>query len=229
MRKNVLCVALVTMIILSIVAIVTSPLIREKNSSDTYDDGIKLIDLDTIYLESSTVEVNFSDVILSQQNETRKLIVSEQEATVSTKLTDRIIEAFDVNWLKKTQKVSYTGKGYFVVDLDNLTKDRIVEDKKEKTVTIKIDHAYLQGIEIDPNHIMIDAVQEGLLARGDIKLTVRDYNTIEKELRTRMEEQFNTVENGQQADDNALQMVKAVYEPIIKAIDSDYEVVVEFK
>lgn len=39
-------------------------------------DGIEQIDLDTIYLQSSGVEVNFSDVILSSQNETRKLIVS---------------------------------------------------------------------------------------------------------------------------------------------------------
>ena len=46
-------------------------------------DGIEPVDLDTIYLQSSGVEVHFSDVILSDQNETRKLIVSTQKATVS--------------------------------------------------------------------------------------------------------------------------------------------------
>ena len=54
-------------------------------------DGIDPIDLDTIYLQASGVEVNFSDVILSSQNETRKLIVSTQSGTVTTKLTDRLI------------------------------------------------------------------------------------------------------------------------------------------
>lgn len=196
---------------------------------DTYSDGIEQVDLDTIYLQGSKVEVDFSEVIIGTQEETRKLIVSTQEATVSTELTSELIRQLDFDFLKKTQKVSYTGKGYFVVDLDNLTKENIVQDKQEKTVTIKIDHAYLQAIEIDPEKIIIDEVKEGLLARGDIKLTVKDYNAIEKELRNRMEEKFNTAENGQKADAIALQMVKEVYEPVIRAIDPGYELYVEFK
>lgn len=196
---------------------------------DNYDDGIEQIDLDTIYLNGSKVEVDFSEVIIGTQEETRKLIVSTQEATVSTELTLELIRQLDFNFLKKTQKVSYTGNGYFVVDLDNLTKENIIQNKQKKQITIKIDHAYLQAIEINPEKIIIDEVKEGLLARGDIKLTVKDYNAIEKELRNRMEEKFNTAENGQNADKIALQMVKEVYEPVIKAIDSSYELNVEFK
>ena len=173
--------------------------------------------------------MDFSEVIIGTQEETRKLIVSTQEATVSTELTSELIRQLDFNFLKKTQKVSYTGNGYFVVDLDNLTKENIIQNKQKKQITIKIDHAYLQAIEINPEKIIIDEVKEGLLARGDIKLTVKDYNAIEKELRNRMEEKFNTAENGQNADKIALQMVKEVYEPVIKAIDSSYELNVEFK
>ena len=196
---------------------------------DTFDDGIEQIDLDSIYLTKSGVQVDFSEVIIGKHEETRKLIVSTQEGTVSTELTDRLIKKLDFNFLKKTQNVSYTGTGYFVVDLDNLTKDRIIQDKQNKTLTIQIDHAYLQAIEIDPNKIIIDEVKEGLLARGDIELSVQDYNTIEKELRDRLEAKFNTSANGQKADKIALQMVKEVYEPIIKAIDPSYEVHIEFR
>ena len=205
-------------------------IITEKHvSEDTYSDGIEQVDLDTVYLQGSKVEVDFSEVLLGTQEETRKLIVSTQEATVSTELTAELIRQLDFDFLKKTQKVSYTGTGYFVVDLDNLTKDSIVQDKENNTITIKIDHAYLQAIEIDPEKIMIDEVKEGLLARGDIKLTVKDYNAIEKELRKRLEEKFNTAENGQAADAKALQMVKAVYEPMVKAVDETYDVYVEFR
>lgn len=193
------------------------------------DDGIEQVDLDTLYLKSSGVEINFSDVILSGQNETRKLIVSTQTGTVTTELTDRLIRQLDFDFLKKTQTVSYTGTGYFVVDLDRLTADNIVTNSGDKTVTIKINHAYLQAIEIDPDKIIIEEVKEGLLARGDIKLTVADYNMIEQELRSRLEEKFNTASNGQTADKNALKMVKEVYEPVVKAIDRRYSVIVEFK
>ena len=228
--KRVIFGGLCVLIILAICAITVRGLSnREIPQEDNYEDGMEQIDLDTIYLEASGVEVSFSDVILSNHNETRKLIVSEQEATVSTELTDRIIKQLDFDFMKKTQKVNYTGKGYFVVDLDSLTKDSVIEDKEKKVITIKIEHSYLQAIEIDPNNIIIDEVKEGLLARGDIELTLQDYNSIEKELRTRLEEKFNTAENGQAADDIALKMVKEVYEPIIKAIDSRYSVNVEFK
>ena len=205
-------------------------LVSEKKSSrGLYSDGIEQIDIDSIYLVESGVQVDFSKVILSNHEETRKLIVSTQEATVSTELTDSLIKKLDYDFLKKTQKVSYKGTGYFVVDLDNLTEDSIQQDTKKKTLTIRINHAYLQAIEIDPEKIIIDEVKEGLLARGNIELTVKDYNNIEKELRNRLEAKFNTAENGQKADDMALKMVKEVYEPMIEAIDSDYTLYVEFK
>lgn len=192
-------------------------------------DGIEQIDLDTIYLQSSGVEVSFSDVILSNQNETRKLIVSTQRGTVTTKLTDRLIQQLDFDFMKKTQNVSYTGTGYFAVDLDKLTAADIFQDRDRRTVTIRIGHAYLQAIEIDPNDIIIDDVKESLLARGDIELTVADYTAIEKELRTRLEEKFNTAANGQMADKLAVEMVREVYEPAVKAVDRRYSVIVEFK
>jgi len=44
-----------------------------------------------------------------------------------------------------------------------------------------------------------------------------------------MEEKFDTVANGQAADSTALKMVEDVYEPIIKAIDRRYDVIVEFE
>lgn len=191
-------------------------------------DGIERIDLDTIYLKDSGVEVNFSDVILSRQNETRKLIVSTQTGTVTTKLTDRLIQQLDFDFMKKTQNVSYTGTGYFVVDLDRLTADNVVQDRDRKTVTIQIGHAYLQAIDIDPDDIIIDDVKESLLARGDIQLTLADYRAIEQDLRERMKEKFDTAENGQAADDRALEMVKEVYEPVVKAVDARYSVVVRF-
>ena len=65
------------------------------------DDGIEQIDLDTIYLKGSGVEVDFSKVILSDHKETRKLIVSTQKGTVTTELTDRLIKQLDFDFLKK--------------------------------------------------------------------------------------------------------------------------------
>jgi len=202
---------------------------RKNISKEVYSDGIEQIDLDSIYLTESGVQADFYDVLVGTHEEVRKLIVSTQETTVSTELTDYLIAKLEFDFLKKTQKISYTGTGYFVVDLDTLTKEDIVQDKKNKTITIFIDHAYLQAIEIDPDKIMIDEVKESLLARGDIKLTVSDYNEIEKQLRNQLETRFNTAENAQEADAVAIRMVKEIYEPLVKAVDGTYKLYVEFK
>ena len=202
---------------------------RKSNTEEALSSDVERIDIDSIHLVKSGVQVDFSEVIVGTQEEMRKLIVSSQEATVSTDLTDRLINNLDFDFMKKTQKVSYTGIGYFVVDLDNLTREHVIADHKKKTITIQIDHAYLQAIEIDPNKIIIDDVRESLLARGDIELSLKDYNAIEKELRQKLETKFNTAENGQKADSIALDMVKGVFEPLIKAIDSSYELFIEFK
>lgn len=202
---------------------------RKNNADEALSSDVERIDIDSIQLVKSGVQVDFSEVIVGTQEEMRKLIVSTQESTVSTDLTDRLINTLDFDFMKKTQKVSYTGTGYFVVDLDNLTREHVITDHKKKTITIQIDHAYLQAIEIDPNKIIIDDVKESLLARGDIELSLKDYNAIEKELRQKLETKFNTAENGQKADSIALDMVKGVFEPVIKAIDSSYELFVDFK
>ncbi len=227
--RKLLNLAAAILALLLLIVVIWGLACGDNSSYIQISDDIEQVDLDSVHLQGSDVEVDFADVILSSHDETRKLIVSTLKATVTTKLTDRLINLLDFDFMKKTQDVSYTGTGYFVVDLDTLTPANITEDKNARTVTIRIDHAYLQAVEINPNDIMIDAVKEGLLARGEIKLTVADYNAIEKDLRTQLTEKFNTAANGQTADDLALKMVQDVYEPIIKAIDRRYSVIVTFK
>ncbi len=203
--------------------------IQKSEKTSSYDDGLTQIDPNTIHLTDSHVTVSFSDVILAKQNETRKLIVSTQEATVSASLEKKLIEALDLDILKKSQTITYTGKGYFVVDLSTISTQDIITDDRAETITILIDHAYLEDVDVDPNRMTIGETKESLLNRGAIKMTVRELNDIEKQIRSRLETAFNTAENGQLADDNALKMVKEVYEPVIKAVDDRYTLQVSFR
>ena len=199
------------------------------NTENTIEDNLELSDSDVLQLEDSKVRVSFSEVVLSPQNETRELIVSTQEATVSTNLEDRVIQQLDISALKRSQTVTYTGTGYFIVNLNTLTEKDIKVDDKNKTVTIQIEHAKLKDIVIDPDKVEIGSVKKGLLALGKLEITVNDYNEIEQELKDRMEATFNTGDNLQEADDNALKMVKEIYEPVIHAVDSSYELVITFQ
>ena len=229
MRKKVLNIICITLGLAILGILIWYCANKTQTVSKGYEDGLHQVDLDSIKLEDSRVTIDFAEVIVGKQEERRSLIVSSQEGTVSVELSDRLIEKLDFDFLKKTQKVSYTGTGYFVVNLDKISKADVVEDKVNKIITIQIENAELQIIEIDPDKIMIDEVKEGVFARGDIEMTVSDYNRIEKELRNKLEAKFDTVKNGQEANEIALKMVKEIYEPIIKAIDARYSVDVEFK
>lgn len=192
------------------------------------DDVIE-IDPDTIYLTHSGVRAHFSDVILSSPREQRKLIVFSQDGDITLDFTDRVFKQIDFSFLKKSQSISYHGTGSFAVDLSKLKASDIIEDDKEKTVTIMIDHPQLETLEIDPALINIGDVKEGLLARGDIKLTLSDYKTIETELQNRFKDKFNTMYNIQLADEAALKAVKEVFDRAVKTVDNRYSVVVKFK
>ena len=229
MKKKALNILLAVLIIATLGIFIWGLTQRKKSPGDGYNDGIEQVDLNTIRLQDSGVEVNFSDVILSKPEEERKLIICRQNSEIGINLTNNLIKQLNFEILKKTQSVHYQGEGYFVVDLDNLTKDNIVEDKEKKTITIFINHAHLETVDIDPEKIKIGDVQNGFLNWGEITLSLKDLNEIEKEIVNRMREEFNTVENGQEADATALKIVKEIYEPIVKALDKEYSVDVRFK
>lgn len=229
MKKITLNALVVIFILATIICLLYGRTLMPKNNATTINDSTDLGDVNTIVLSDSKAKVSFADVILSKHQETRKLIVSEQTVTVSADISSQVIDKVDWDFLKKTQSVSYTGTGYFVVDLDKITSADLIDDNDSKTLTILINHSYLEAITIDPDQIKIGNTKNGLLAQGKLKLTVSDFNEIEKEIQKRLIDKFNTVTNGQQADDIALKMVKEIYEPVVKAVDREYEVMVEFK
>ena len=228
MEKRILQAICVILIIASVVVVVVFHKPESKTDA-SYEDGVEYIDPDTIVLVDSGAKVSFSEVILSPPEEMRKLIVFQQDATVSADIEKSKIKNWNIGVLMQNQKVTYTAKGSFVVDLDKLTEDCIIDDPDSKTLTIRIEHPKLDTIEIDPNNIKIGTQDNGFLAFGDLALTVKDYVDLEKDLRKRLTEKLDTSANGQQADDIALEMVKKIYEPVVRAVDDDYTLVVEFK
>ena len=200
-----------------------------RSRKSEYKDGVEYIDPDTIVLNNSGAKVSFSEVILSGPSETRKLVVMEQEAEVSATIDKSKIKNLDFDFLKQNQTVSYKAKGSFIVNLDSLTQEDIVDDRDNKTLTIRIKHPELDTIEIDPHKITIGEQKNGFLAFGKLELSVNDYVSLEQELQGRLKAVLDISANGQEADDNALKMVKAIYEPVVLAIDPDYKVVIEFQ
>ncbi len=81
---NVLCIALA---VASLIVFFMYRSTDKDSGASEFNDGIEQVDLNTITLEDSGVQVSFSDVILSKIHEERKLMVYSRKATVSTEIT----------------------------------------------------------------------------------------------------------------------------------------------
>ena len=90
-KKKILKIICVVLVIAICATFIWAYFYKKNLTDEAYNDGITQIDIDTIYLNGSGVQVDFYDVIIGKQEEVRKIIVSTQETTVSVQLTDRLI------------------------------------------------------------------------------------------------------------------------------------------
>lgn len=180
---------------------------------------------DVYVLEERSV-AEFQPVIMEKFNEESELVVCSVETTESLDLKQMGI--FDWNVLNKTQSLKYKGIGTFYVDLSSLGEKNIRLDNDRKAVVIEIPHTKMAPVEIDPEKFEAGETQKGLLAFGELKFTPQEYNNLEREVRSRIEKAVHTDGNFKKADENAVAEMKKIYEPVVKLIDDDYTVEIEF-
>lgn len=221
---NILFLISILLIIgLSVFGVVST--IHDKNVEQKADVS-GMFDDDEVYHVDKRTTVDFSDPILEQFSKDSKLVVSSAEESIELNLKQT--GAFDVGVLNKTQKIKYRGTGRFYIEMSELTSDNIVVDEENKTVTILVPHSKLLPIEIDPDKFESEDAKKGLLAFGDIKFTAKEYNDLQVEVKTKLEKGINIKENRIKADENAIEEIIRIYEPIVKNLDDEYTVQADF-
>lgn len=179
-----------------------------------------------VYVLSERTAAEFQPVIIEKFNEESELVVCTVETTETLDL--KRMGILDWSILNKTQTLKYKGIGTFYVDLSSLGEKNIWLDNDRKAVIIEIPHTKMAPIEIDPEKFEAGETQKGLLAFGELKFTPQEYNDLEKEVRSRIYEAVHTESNLKKADENAVTEMKKIYEPVVKLIDDDYTVEIEF-
>ena len=170
---------------------------------------------------------DFEEAILGDSSQLKKLEVYEQEISDVTQITDTGL----LNWgvFTKNQLITYNGTVVYTVDLSTLRRSDIVFDEEEKTITLKIPHAVQEEINIPEENIQFGDTTRGLLAFGEIKMTMEQAAKVQSEVRTKMEEKLSSSNALENADRFAKLSVWEIYSPIIKSVAKDYSLVVEFR
>lgn len=179
-----------------------------------------------VYILNERSVAEFQPVIMEKFNEESELVVYSVEAAESLDL--KKIGLFDWSILNKTQSLTYKGTAGFYVDLSSIGENNIRLDNEQKTVIIEIPHTKPAPIEIDPGQFEAGETEKGFLAFGDLKFTAQEYNDLEKEVQNRIYQAVYTESNFEEADNRAVAEMKKIYEPLVKTIDDDYVVEIEF-
>ena len=96
-------------------------------------------------------------------------------------------------------------------------------------ITLKIPHAVQEEINIPEDEIQFGDTTKGLLAFGDIKMTVEQATKVQAGAREKMQQKLEEQKVQETADRFAKLAVWELYSPIIKSVAKDYSLEVVFK
>ncbi|MBR5754212.1 MAG: DUF4230 domain-containing protein [Erysipelotrichaceae bacterium] len=170
---------------------------------------------------------DFEEAILGDSSKLKKIEVYEQEVSDATTIEDTGI--FNLSIFSKNQVITYSGYAVYTVDLSSLRSSDIVFDQANGTITMYIPHAQQEEINIPEDRIDFGDTEKGLLAFGDIKMTVEDSMKIQAGVREKMQEKLDSQNVLDTADRFAILSVWEMYSPIVKEVSKSYALEVKFR
>lgn len=170
--------------------------------------------------------IDFTNAILGEASQHQELIVMEQPLSIETTITKSGLGGLEI--FSKTKDITYTGVGVYTVDLKDIDEKHVSLNEEDKIITIKINHASLQYINIDYDKIQFEDTEKGLLSFGDITLTLEQQNTLEKSIQESMRQELLKDSLLKQADEFANMKTWEIFQPIVSSLSSEYLVEIEF-
>ena len=170
---------------------------------------------------------NFEEAILGDRDKLKKIEVMSQEVSDVSTAT----QAGFMNWgvFTKNQLITYHGTAVYTVDLSGMSSSDIVFDEENRIITMKIPHAQMEPINIPEDQIQFGDTEHGLLAFGDLQMSLEDQAKIQAGAREKMEEKLKEDNIQETADRFAKLTVWELYSPVIKSVARDCSLEVEFK
>ncbi|MDO4183293.1 MAG: DUF4230 domain-containing protein [Coriobacteriia bacterium] len=171
-------------------------------------------------------DVDFQNAVLGEATQHQELIVMEQPLEISSTITKAGLGNLSI--FSKVKNVIYAGTGVYTVNLQNVKANNIAVDNTAKTVTVTVPHATLQYINPDYESMQFEDTEKGLLAFGDLSLTVEQQNELEKSVQTAMRERLEQDDLTTKADEFAQMKTWETFQPLVSAVSPQYKVVITF-
>lgn len=179
---------------------------------------------ETTVLSESGIEqtqIDFQSAILGESRERQMYVVLEQDVTVESHVSQTVL---DLDIFRKSRTVQSYGTGCFAVDLSKLTASDITVDDTKRIVSVAIPHAELYSVEYDLANSTFTDDKQGMLAFGELKLTLEQTNELQKSIDAALHDALETKKMYELADETASEQVAALFTPIVQALSEEYTV-----
>lgn len=107
-----------------------------------------------------------------------------------------------------------------------MRENDVAVDIDTKTVTIYIPRPEVYDLIVDPNDFILDETSKGLLAFGDIKMTLEEAFYIESQAVSVLKGAAEADELTEKAEDTAEKKLEELFQPVARAVDPDYRIVI---
>ena len=166
-------------------------------------------------------KIDFQNAILGESREKQMYVVLEQDIVVESRVSQTVL---DLSIFEKTRTLQTAGVGSYAVDLAELSEADITVDDTKKVVSVAIPHAILYAVEYDIANAAFTDDKHGLLAFGELKLTLEQTNELQKSIDAALRDALETKEMYELADKTASEKVAALFAPVVSALSEDYTV-----
>lgn len=164
---------------------------------------------------------DFSDAILGESREKSDFVVLEQDVSVASRVSQALA---NLALFEKSQVVRSYGTGVYTVDLSRLSEDDVSLDEAALTVTIAIPHAKLSYVTVDVEKTEYEETKKALFAFGEIKLTNEQMGLLQQSIEDAMRVELESADMLQKADAYAVSQTQQLFEPIVRAVASEFMV-----
>lgn len=159
-------------------------------------------------------------------------IVQKQEM-ITTEVELNQKTSIDDSWgnviaFKKIQHIYFYGRGIFVVNLSNITKDSISINGNKLTLTVP--KPYIKSINIDEEKTVYETPEKGVFRFGEIKLTPEEYEVMMTEAKGSMKEKLSSGQIYEDAVKNSeISISKFVQSLFSEDTKNNYTISVKFQ
>ena len=132
-----------------------------------------------IQTHDNDIKIDYQEMIISELQQEEQIIIASNKIELPVKQTEK-------HWYgSKSQEITYSAIGRYVIDLKTINEDNVVVNENSKSITIYIGKP-IKMVELLENETKFGEVEKGILVFGNIEYTLEEVEAMKHQVKCDM-------------------------------------------